>query len=82
MALAAIIAVAGLLTDSVVLIIGAMILGPDFGPLAGTCVALATRHRDALRRSLVALAAGVALYRHRVRERSGPGRRAAGLPGG
>ena len=61
MALAAIIAVAGLLTDSVVLIIGAMILGPDFGPLAGTCVALATRHRDALRRSLVALVVGFAV---------------------
>ena len=60
MALAAIIAVVGLLTDSVVLIIGAMILGPDFGPLAGTCVALVTRHREALRRSVVALAAGFA----------------------
>ncbi|HXV34147.1 MAG TPA: DUF389 domain-containing protein [Gaiellaceae bacterium] len=61
MALAAIIAVVGLLTDSVVLIIGAMILGPDFGPLAGTCVALATRHREALRRSLVALVVGFAV---------------------
>ena len=58
MALAAIIAVVGLLTDSVVLIIGAMILGPDFGPLAGICVALVARQRNALRRSLVALAVG------------------------
>ena len=57
-ALAAIIAVVGLLTDSVVLIIGAMILGPDFGPLAGICVALVARQRTALRRSLVALAVG------------------------
>jgi uncharacterized hydrophobic protein (TIGR00271 family) len=61
MALAAIIAVAGLLTDSVVLIIGAMILGPDFGPLAGICVALATRHGRALRQSVAALAVGFAL---------------------
>jgi uncharacterized hydrophobic protein (TIGR00271 family) len=58
MALAAIIAAVGVLTDSVVLIIGAMIVGPDFGPLAGTCVALATRNHTALRRSVTALAAG------------------------
>jgi uncharacterized hydrophobic protein (TIGR00271 family) len=61
MALAAIIAVVGLLTDSVVLIIGAMILGPDFGPLAGICVALVARQRAALRRSLTALAVGFAV---------------------
>jgi uncharacterized hydrophobic protein (TIGR00271 family) len=60
MALAVVIAVVGLLTGSVVLIIGAMILGPDFGPLAGTSVALVTRHGEALRRSLVALLAGFA----------------------
>jgi uncharacterized hydrophobic protein (TIGR00271 family) len=61
MALAVIIAVVGLITQSVVLIIGAMILGPDYGPLAGVCVALFERHRDALRRSFVALAAGFGL---------------------
>jgi uncharacterized hydrophobic protein (TIGR00271 family) len=60
MALAAIIAVAGLLTDSVVLIIGAMIVGPDFGPIAGTCVALAARRLPELRRSLTALVVGFA----------------------
>jgi uncharacterized hydrophobic protein (TIGR00271 family) len=60
MALAAIIAVAGLLTDSVVLIIGAMIVGPDFGPIAGTCVALAARRLPELRRSLTALVIGFA----------------------
>jgi hypothetical protein len=60
MALAAIIAVAGLLTDSVVLIIGAMIVGPDFGPIAGTCVALAARRLPELRRSLSALVVGFA----------------------
>lgn len=61
MALAAIIAVVGLVTESVVLIIGAMILGPDFGPLAGVCVAIAERHRATLRRSVGALAAGFGL---------------------
>jgi len=40
-AMAGIIAAVGLLTDSVVLIIGAMIVGPDFGPMAGACVASA-----------------------------------------
>jgi uncharacterized hydrophobic protein (TIGR00271 family) len=61
MALAAIIAAVGLLTDSVVLVIGAMILGPDFGPLAGISVALATRQRAALSRSLAALGVGFAV---------------------
>src|SRR5262245_42532725 len=61
MALAAVIAAVGLVTDSVVLIIGAMILGPDFGPLAGICVALTSRHRGALRRSLAALVVGFAV---------------------
>jgi uncharacterized hydrophobic protein (TIGR00271 family) len=61
MALAAIIAAVGLLTDSVVLIIAAMIVGPDFGPLAGTSVAIATRHWAALGRSLAALLVGFAL---------------------
>ncbi len=61
MALAAIIAAVGLVTDSVVLIIGAMILGPDFGPIAGICVALTSRDKAALRRSLAALAIGFAV---------------------
>ena len=39
MVLATLIAGAGILTDSVVLIIGAMVVGPEFGPLAGFCVA-------------------------------------------
>lgn len=61
MALAMVIAVVGLITQSVVLIIGAMILGPDYGPLAGICVSLFDRHRKAFRRSVVALAAGFGL---------------------
>ncbi|HEU5061479.1 MAG TPA: DUF389 domain-containing protein [Kofleriaceae bacterium] len=33
----------GVLTDSVILIVGAMVVGPEFGPLAGLCVASAER---------------------------------------
>ena len=39
MVLATLIAAMGILTDSLVLIIGAMIVGPEFGPLAGISVA-------------------------------------------
>ena len=58
MVLATLIAAAGILTDSVILIIGAMVVGPEFGPLAGLSVALVHRRLDLARRSLVALAVG------------------------
>ena len=58
MVLATMIAAIGILTDSVILIIGAMIVGPEFGPLAGICVALVHRRLALARRSLVALAVG------------------------
>ena len=46
--IATLIAAVGILTDSVVLIIGAMIVGPEFGPIAGICVALVERRARAL----------------------------------
>lgn len=47
--IATMIAAVGLLTDSLVLIVGAMVLGPEFGPLAGLAVALVRRRwRDAV----------------------------------
>ena len=58
MILATLIAGVGILTDSVVLIIGAMVVGPEFGPLAGLCVALVQRRSNLARRSFVALAVG------------------------
>ena len=58
MVLATLIAGVGILTDSVILIIGAMVVGPEFGPLAGLCVALVQRRLPLARRSLVALAVG------------------------
>ena len=58
MALATMIASVGILTDSLVLIIGAMVVGPEFGPLAGLAVACVQRRLDLARRSLLALAVG------------------------
>ncbi len=58
MVLAMLIAMVGILTDQLILIIGAMIVGPEFGPIAGVCVAAVQRRRDLLRRSLRALAIG------------------------
>jgi uncharacterized hydrophobic protein (TIGR00271 family) len=58
MVLAMLIAAVGILTDQLILIIGAMVVGPEFGPIAGLCVAAVQRRRDVARRSLIALAAG------------------------
>jgi uncharacterized hydrophobic protein (TIGR00271 family) len=58
MALATMIGALGILQDSVVLIIGAMVVGPEFGPLAGLSVALVQRQRKLARRSLTALTVG------------------------
>jgi uncharacterized hydrophobic protein (TIGR00271 family) len=58
MVLATAIAAIGILTDSQVLIIGAMVIGPEFGPLAGLCVAIVQRRSDVAVRSAIALAVG------------------------
>jgi len=58
MVLACLIAAAGILLDQPILIVGAMVVGPEFGPLAGLSVALVERRTDLARRSLAALAAG------------------------
>jgi uncharacterized hydrophobic protein (TIGR00271 family) len=57
-ALACLIASVGIFLDSPILIIGAMVVGPEFGPIAGLCVALVQRRHDVAKRSLVALAIG------------------------
>ena len=49
---------AAIFLDSPVLVIGAMVVGPEFGPLAGLCVALVHGQRDTAARSLKALAVG------------------------
>jgi uncharacterized hydrophobic protein (TIGR00271 family) len=58
MALAMLIAVVGILTDQIILIIGAMVVGPEFGPLAALCVAAVHLRTDMLKRSLLALVVG------------------------
>jgi uncharacterized hydrophobic protein (TIGR00271 family) len=52
------IAAVGIVLDEPILIVGAMVVGPEFGPLAGLCVALIRRQRALARRSLLALAVG------------------------
>jgi uncharacterized hydrophobic protein (TIGR00271 family) len=61
MALAMLIAAVGILTDQVILIIGAMVVGPEFGPIAGLSVAAVQRRMDLAKRSFVALAIGFPL---------------------
>ena len=58
MVLAALIASVGIFLDSPILVIGAMVVGPEFGPIAGFCVAIVQPPRSLAKRSLVALAVG------------------------
>ena len=61
MVIAMLIAGVGVITDSPILIVGAMVVGPEFGPLAAVCVAIVQRQRDLAKRSLTALAVGFPL---------------------
>jgi uncharacterized hydrophobic protein (TIGR00271 family) len=61
MVLAALIAAVGIFQDSPILIVGAMVVGPEFGPIAGFCVALIQRRRALAARSAIALAIGFPL---------------------
>lgn len=58
MVLATLIAAVGIFLDTPILIIGAMVLGPEFGPLASFCVAVVERRPRLALRSFVALVAG------------------------
>jgi uncharacterized hydrophobic protein (TIGR00271 family) len=61
MVLAGLIAAVGIFLDSPILIVGAMVVGPEFGPIAGFCVALVQREGRLAWRSFVALAVGFPL---------------------
>ena len=56
--LAGLIASVGIYLDSAILIVGAMVVGPEFGPIAGFCVGMVDRRPRLAGRSLLALAVG------------------------
>ncbi|MFE0734106.1 DUF389 domain-containing protein [Streptomyces sp. NPDC058855] len=60
MSLATMIAACGVVLDNAILIVGAMAVGPEFGPLAGVCTAVVRRAPRLAARSLIALLAGFA----------------------
>jgi uncharacterized hydrophobic protein (TIGR00271 family) len=59
--LAALIVSIGIYLNSAILIVGGMIVGPEFGPIAGFCVATVQRRTELAMRSLAALAVGFPL---------------------
>ncbi|MFE4701689.1 DUF389 domain-containing protein [Streptomyces sp. NPDC056738] len=59
--IATMIAACGVVLDNAVLIVGAMAVGPEFGPLAGLCTAIVQRGGRLALRSLTALLAGFAI---------------------
>ena len=61
MVLAGLIAACGIYLDSAILIVGAMVVGPEFGPIAAFCVAVVERRGRLALKSLAALALGLPL---------------------
>jgi uncharacterized hydrophobic protein (TIGR00271 family) len=59
--LACLLAAVGVVTDSTVTVVGAMVVGPEFGPLAALSVALVRRRMDLARRASLALLIGFPL---------------------
>jgi uncharacterized hydrophobic protein (TIGR00271 family) len=59
--IACLLAAIGAITDSPVTVVGAMVLGPEFGPLAAVAVGIVLRRGDLVRRGAFALAAGFPL---------------------
>jgi uncharacterized hydrophobic protein (TIGR00271 family) len=60
MVLATLLAGIGVVTDSQITIVGAMVVGPEFGPLAGLAIALVRGRRSIARHSAIALLVGFA----------------------
>lgn len=58
LSLATMIAACGVVLDNAILIVGAMAVGPEFGPLAGVCTAVVRRAPRLAWRSVLALIAG------------------------
>jgi uncharacterized hydrophobic protein (TIGR00271 family) len=60
MVLATLLASIGVVTDSPITVVGAMVVGPEFGPLAGVAVGIVRRRIDYVRRGAIALVVGFA----------------------
>lgn len=60
MVLGCLLAAIGVATDSPITLVGAMVVSPDFGPLAAIAVGLRLRRRDNVQRGVLALVAGFA----------------------
>ncbi|MGH3761577.1 DUF389 domain-containing protein [Actinophytocola sp.] len=58
LAIACLLAAVGVITDSPVTIVGAMVVGPEFGPLAAIAVGLVRRRWDLVRRAAGVLVVG------------------------
>jgi len=58
--IAALIAIVGVIEDAPILIVGAMVVGPEFGPIAGLSVGLFKRRGHRIRQAGTTLAAGLA----------------------
>jgi uncharacterized hydrophobic protein (TIGR00271 family) len=61
LAIACLLAAVGVITDSPVTIVGAMVVGPEFGPLAAIAVGLVRRRWDLVRRASLVMAIGFPL---------------------
>jgi uncharacterized hydrophobic protein (TIGR00271 family) len=59
--IACLIAAVGVVTDSPVTVVGAMVVGPEFGPLSALAVALVRRRLSLARRAAIALLVGFPL---------------------
>ncbi|WP_188544991.1 DUF389 domain-containing protein [Rhodococcoides trifolii] len=59
--IACLLAAVGVITDSPVTIVGAMVVGPEFGPLAALAVGLVLRRSRLVKRSSIALVVGFPL---------------------
>jgi uncharacterized hydrophobic protein (TIGR00271 family) len=61
MVLSCLLAAVAIILDSPILLVGAMVVGPEFGPMAALCVALVQRRWGKVRRSLLPLVVGFPL---------------------
>ena len=61
LSIATLLAAVAIINDSAILTIGAMVLGPEFGPLAALAVALVHRRRSIARRAALTLVVGFVL---------------------